>query len=952
MSRKIASIYEIEEEIGSGGGGIVYLGYHTRLNKKVVLKEDKRSLSIGKELLRREVDTLKNLSHTYIPQVYDFVEEDGYIYTVMDYIEGESFDKLLEKGERFAQSQVIEWACQLLEALSYLHQYPPYGILHADIKPANIMLTPQNDVRLIDFNIALALGEEGAVAVGRSFGYASPEHYGMRWSTSTSSFITDDQSLRSTEIVSESKSDSKKSDSFSKSSSKKGKKLLDARSDIYSMGATLYHILTGKRPEKNVFEVQAISNAFISQAVIDIIKKAMMPNPEERFQTAEEMLYAFQHLRENDVRTIKYKKIVKRTTIALVSLFLLGTAQVLTGLKLMEQRQSAYTLAEYSENALQRDDIAEALQYALEALQKTESALLGGSIPQAQKALTDALKVYDLSHGFQAEGVIKLPAAPLYLELSPQGKTLCAIYDGNLAVSHITTKQIDITLPVEKSALSQVKYLDENTIVYAGQNGITAYDIEQNKTLWQGEKATAITISADKKTIAAVYKEQNFATIYSAENGTVLQTIDFEGKRQSVMTNDIFANPEDSFIALNQNGEWLAVSFEDGSLWLYSLLGEENIELFDNTSNFTHFEGGFSGNYFAFSGTNQEESVFAVIDMLELAQTGGFESEYPFSVKADESGIYVQTENLLVKIDPVTGAQIPLVTTVEKINFFAFCDKNAVIASNSGISFFDEQAELMTVIKQADKKELLKMTQDIAVVASLDETDIKVYSLQNHEENTIFYYDADYEHDEARINNTGETAMLFSYSGFRIYDKNGNILADKTIENANEVYDQQYRKNTEECYLEVIYNDGQIRYYSAADGSLLDERKGETVNSTMHEEFFTDKWRIESPLHGTPAAYDKKTDKLVKYLEKDDYLTYVTQVNDYVVTEYITADGRRYGLLLDEEGETVAYLPQLCDIVGEQFIFDYHKGELRKTRIYHIKELVELAQQQLNKEGE
>ena len=244
------------------------------------------------------------------------------------------------------------------------------------------------------------------------------------------------------------------------------------------------------------------------------------------------------------------------------------------------------------------------------------------------------------------------------------------------------------------------------------------------------------------------------------------------------------------------------------------------------------------------------------------------------------------------------------------------------------------------------------MTQDIAVVASLDETDIKVYSLQNHEENTIFYYDADYEHDEARINNTGETAMLFSYSGFRIYDKNGNILADKSIENANEVYDQQYRKNTEECYLEVIYNDGKILYYSAADGSLLDERKGEAVNSTMYEEFFTDKWRIESPLHGTPAAYDKKTDKPVKYLEKDDYLTYVTQVNDYVVTEYITADGRRYGLLLDEEGETVAYLPQLCDIVGEQFIFDYHKGELRKTRIYHIKELVELAQQQLNKEGE
>ena len=80
----------------------------------------------------------------------------------MDYVEGESLDKPLRRGERFAQAQVVEWACQLLEALCYLHSRPPHGILHGDIKPANVMLTPENDIRLIDFNIVLALGEEGA----------------------------------------------------------------------------------------------------------------------------------------------------------------------------------------------------------------------------------------------------------------------------------------------------------------------------------------------------------------------------------------------------------------------------------------------------------------------------------------------------------------------------------------------------------------------------------------------------------------------------------------------------------------------------------------------------------------------------------------------------------------------------------------------------------------------
>ena len=73
MSQVIAGIYELQREIGSGGGGIVYLGRHLRLDKPIVLKADKRALQTREEALRREVDMLKSLSHMYIPQVYDFV---------------------------------------------------------------------------------------------------------------------------------------------------------------------------------------------------------------------------------------------------------------------------------------------------------------------------------------------------------------------------------------------------------------------------------------------------------------------------------------------------------------------------------------------------------------------------------------------------------------------------------------------------------------------------------------------------------------------------------------------------------------------------------------------------------------------------------------------------------------------------------------------------------------
>ena len=101
MGKIIASTYEILREIGAGGGGTVYLAHHSRLDKLVVLKVDNRRHQVNLKSLRREVDALKNLSHSYIPQVYDFIEEDGVYYTVMDFIEGESLDKSLARGEIF-----------------------------------------------------------------------------------------------------------------------------------------------------------------------------------------------------------------------------------------------------------------------------------------------------------------------------------------------------------------------------------------------------------------------------------------------------------------------------------------------------------------------------------------------------------------------------------------------------------------------------------------------------------------------------------------------------------------------------------------------------------------------------------------------------------------------------------------------------------------------------------
>ena len=301
-STLIAGIYRIIKTIGSGGGGTVYLALHTRLNKKVVLKASKRSSAKKIEKNRREVDMLKQLSHTYIPQVYDFVEEDGVAYAVMEYVDGESLDKPLRRYERFNQAQIIKCAMQLLEAVDYLHNRPPYGILHADIKPSNIMLTPQRDVRLIDFNIALRLGEEGAVAVGRSFGYASPEHYGFgafSEKPADSNMSNDEDPAESTDLSENSPYEPRQA--LNSVTSDKNTKILDVRSDIYSLGATLYHMITNTRPHKDATKVIPIQATHCSPALVAIIEKAMNPNKDMRWQSAKDMLNAFKHMRDSNI---------------------------------------------------------------------------------------------------------------------------------------------------------------------------------------------------------------------------------------------------------------------------------------------------------------------------------------------------------------------------------------------------------------------------------------------------------------------------------------------------------------------------------------------------------------------------------------------------------------------------------------------------------------------------
>lgn len=951
MPKVIASTYEIVQKIGSGGGGIVYLARHLRLGKWVVLKADKRALTVPQEVLRREVDALKNLSHTYIPQVYDFIQEDGIVYTVMDYIEGESLDKPLARGERFSQAQVIEWGCEILEALCYLHSRPPNGILHADIKPANVMLTPQGDIRLIDFNIALALGEEGAVRVGFSRGYASPEHYGIDDSPPGATVGIE---RATTQLSSESPETVLASQSSSSGSSSSGKKMvyMDVRSDIYSLGATLYHLLTGVRPATDAKKVEPIvEKEGVSPAVAAIIQKAMEPDPNLRYQSAAEMLSAFTHLHENDPRSIRHRRRARITAAVLTVVFLIGGACTFVGLRQMqlaaeqaEQEEHAErTALEFvtgAQDALERGDTPGALNEAMGALE-----LDTRYNAQAQAVLTDALGIYDLSDGFKAHLAIDLPSEPLETAISPEGNYIAAVYAYQLAIFDAASGEKLAELPMEESALSDAVFLDESTIAYAAPGAVRVYDILQKNELWSGEAATSITVSADGSRVATVYKDAGEGYVYDAATGRVIDTISFQGNSQHVITNDTFADPNDNLMVLNADGTMLATSFADGSLTVFPVGSERNSLQILAPSAYTHFEGGFYGAYFAFSASGNGESIFAIIDTDAMVQTGGFSAQNPFLVQANESGIYVATDNILVGIHPVTGEQTEVAYTQADITGFQVCGDYAAVATvDDTYSFFGKGAVRLDQTDYGYSADFLNLSGSYALVGSRDTLGLRILELESHPEAQVFSYAPDYPHDEARISADGTTVMLFRYDAFRLYDMDGQILADVEIPDAEEVYDQQYRRDAEGSYLEVIYNDGTHRAYSAQDGSLLWEQQEEPPDLTLYEEFYTDQWKITAPLHETPEVFDRESGEKIGELEKDAYLTYVTQVGQFVITEYISADGKRYGLLLNEDCETLARLPNLCDIVDGELIFDYPSGDLRRSRIYSLQELCALAE--------
>jgi tetratricopeptide (TPR) repeat protein len=276
--------YQLETRIGQGGMGAVYKAVDTRFNNRpIALKEMSQAGLSGlhakeaEAAFERESSLLADLLHPNLPRIYDYFTQDERSYLVMDFIEGQTLEEYLEKngGGPLSLEQVLDWGFQLCDVLNCLHTHQP-PIIFRDLKPSNVMISGSGHIYLIDFGIARVFKpgqSHDTVALG-SPGYAAPEQYGKAQST--------------------------------------------PRSDIYSLGALLHHLLTGIDPSEQPFFFKSASsvNPAVPEELDTLIERMVSMDADKRPSTAQEVRDTLRSIDQQRISGTLTQTSFQRTTTA------------------------------------------------------------------------------------------------------------------------------------------------------------------------------------------------------------------------------------------------------------------------------------------------------------------------------------------------------------------------------------------------------------------------------------------------------------------------------------------------------------------------------------------------------------------------------------------------------------------------------------------------------------
>lgn len=323
--------YRILRKVGQGGMSIVYMAVNERVNKTWAIKEIKKDGTQNYEVVKQgllvETEMLKKLDHPHLPSIIDVIEGTDFFLIVMDFVEGKTLSSIIKEYGAQPENSVIDWAKQLCEVLGYLHSRNP-AIIYRDMKPSNVMLKPDGNVVLLDFGTAREYkiqNLEDTVCLGTR-GYAAPEQYGGHGQT-------------------------------------------DERTDIYGLGATMYHLLTGHNPSESPYEMYPIRqwNPSLSPGLEIIILKCTQKNPLDRYQSCAELLYALENVEKEDAEYRK-KQVSKfcKFAVPMGMAAVFGVAAgVFGGLKVYTTNTSYDAYIEYAKSSTEKVDEIENYKKAI-----------------------------------------------------------------------------------------------------------------------------------------------------------------------------------------------------------------------------------------------------------------------------------------------------------------------------------------------------------------------------------------------------------------------------------------------------------------------------------------------------------------------------------------------------------------------------------------------------------
>ena len=298
MTTTFNDTYEIRSVIGRGGMSTVYLAEHKRLHTRWAVKQVRKEQGTKFDFLA-ESNILKKLQHPMLPRIVDIFEDAESIYIVEDFVEGITLEKLLEEQGRVDEARGLGWFKDLCSVLGYLHRQKPHPIIYRDLKPSNIMLQPDGTLKLIDFGIAREYKQESSADttyIGTK-GYAAPEQFGTAQT--------------------------------------------DERTDIYSLGVTMYHLLTGKSPYQPPYQFVPARQLVpgLSAGTEYILGKCVQPEPADRYQHVPELLDDLEHIYRFDQAWQKYVR-ARRGRRVLLGVMLAASVALMAGGLLLHRQET------------------------------------------------------------------------------------------------------------------------------------------------------------------------------------------------------------------------------------------------------------------------------------------------------------------------------------------------------------------------------------------------------------------------------------------------------------------------------------------------------------------------------------------------------------------------------------------------------------------------------------